>query len=339
MRALAAICALAGPAQATQSCGGEPGWAATEFSARINVQERYSRVIGARQFVLDPTPHGWRIRVFGPDGLEDAVFAAPIRPVETNPVNIAGWHFRNRANTGPNSGDVNAPQHLRRFVFGTLATDAALNPAIVAPVRGQTDGGLGELRITDLTLSPVVKGARAHIEAMAFTACLAWTGAGVRHDPIVDVDPGVAFASAVAEMKGCGLDTQVYKLSDRMASGGERGSEPILRPDLDGDNIPDLVIPLRRRSDGAPGLALCLIGDETLLLAGYDGRIGAHLDPAYFKSADWWAIHRGPVGQGVAEGPPPMPIGDAIVMGKDDSSSVLILLDGERRLTSYWQGD
>lgn len=334
--AFALLCGMPA-ASATQSCGGEPGWESVEITASLTRGAHFVAGMGPRAFALDPTEHGWRIAMLDENGLAVPVFAAPMRPVETNPLNIAGWHFRNRDNTGPNTGDVNAPQHLRRFMFGAMASEAmqtgdtASNPNAFR--------GLGEVKITGLTLSPPEPGARASIEAMTIEACLVWTGGGARLDPIVDADPGVAFASAVAEMKGCGLDTGLYKLSDRMAQGAERGADPMLRPDLDGDGIPDLVIPIRRRSDGARGMAFCLIGDETLLLAGYDGRIGKHFDPAYFGSADWWGIHDGPVYQGVAEGPPPVLRGQAVLLGKEGASSVLLFVDGERRLASYWQGD
>ena len=140
-------------------------------------------------------------------------------------------------------------------------------------------------------------------------------------------------------MIGCGLDPNVYRLSARMAAGSERGQAPLHRLDFDGDGIPDLAVPVRRSRDSAPGLAICLIGPERLLLAGYDGLIGAHLHPDYFGSADWWAIHQGPVRPGAAGGSPPVLRGDAIVLGKDDSSSAILYLDRAGQLSSYWQGD
>ncbi len=330
------VCGSNSAAWATQPCGGEPGWSAETVQATVQRGDRFAADVGPRTLVLEPTDTGWQIGMTR-DGLDVPIFAPPLRPVETNPLNIAGWHFRNKANTGPNTGDVNAPQHLRRFRFGTLAIDPEVSPGVLG--HGEADGGLGDLRLTELHLTPARQGEKAAITSMSFTGCLVWLTKPDRLPPIIDADPGVAFDAAVAEMKGCGLDTATYRLSDRMAGGSERGQAPMLRPDLDRDNIPDLVIPVTRRSDGAPGLALCLIGDETLLLAGYAGRIGAHLDPGYFASADWWRIHQGPIRPGAGEGSPPRLRGDALLLGKDDSSSVILYLDEDGALNSYWQGD
>ena len=323
------------PALATQGCGGDPGWASREFSGSVMAGDLYTHEAGRAAFILEPRTHGWRIGMRDADGLEMETFAPPLRPVETNPRNIAGWHFRNRANTGPNTGDVNAPQALRRFVFGTMARNLS-RPA----ERAEGMGGLGSLTIDAFKLTEPVPGERAGFVSMDFTVCLVWQGGGDRLPPIVDAEPGVAFERVVTQMKACGLDTAVYRLSDRMSQGSERGQAPYLEPDLDGDNIPDLVVPVYRREDRAPGLAFCLIGDETLRLAGYSGRIGRHLDPAYFDSADWWSVHpKGPVWPGVAEGPPPELVGDGVTVGKEGASSVLVYLDADRQVRSYWQGD
>jgi hypothetical protein len=50
-------------------------------------------------------------------------------------------------------------------------------------------------------------------------------------------------------------------------------------------------------------------------------------------------VPRGPVAQANEEGPPPVLQGDAILLGKEDSSSVLVYLDRALRVSSYWQGD
>lgn len=332
---LAIMAASASPALATQSCGGEVGWADASFSGHVQAGEVYRHNALSLAFVLQPTPHGWQVQMLDRHGAEMPVFAAPIRPVETNPLNIAGWHFRNLANSGPNTGDVNAPQHLRRFAFG-LAAATALD-ANTPP--GLSVSGLGELQITDFTLTPPMPGERASMTSLEFSACLVWQGGGERLDPIALADPGVAFEKVVSGLIGCGLDTDIYKASDRMSKGREGGQNAYLEPDLDGDNIPDLVVPLTRRSDQAPGLAICLLGDETLILAGFNGRIGRHLEPVFFGRADYWAVHQGPVYQGADEGPPPALIGDALVFGKEDASSVLVYLNPALEVSSYWQGD
>jgi len=325
-----------GPAFATQSCGGEPGWASAWLDGRVQGAEPYRYDAQSFSFGLSPAAFGWRIEMQDAAGAALPVFAAPLRPLETKPTNIAGWHFRNLANTGPNTGDVNAPQRQRRFTFGTIA-QAAQNGGTTSGDEGL--GGLGVLEIEEFTLTPVETGARAAMSDLRFSVCLIWRGGGEKLDPIVVADPGVAFENVIANLIGCGLDVAIYKASDRMTKGREGGQAAFLEPDLDGDNIPDLVVPITRRSDQAPGLAICLLGDETLVLAGFDGRIGRHLDPAYFGRADYWAIHRGQVFQGAEEGPPPELPGDAVLLARQEASSVLLFLDADTKVSSYWQGD
>lgn len=327
-------------ATATPSCDDRAGWASDAVSGKVHHPDRGAFDVGVGIFALDPFEFGWRIRMLGRDGRDIPVFAAPRRPEETNPLNIAGWHFRNAVNTGPNTGDVNAPQRERRFAFGTIATDPAINPDLAATTRPQDGvGGLGVLTINEYILTPPRKGARATMRTLSFSVCLLWQGGADRLNPIVNPDPAAAFEDVIAAMRGCGLDTHLFKPSDHMAAARNPAQPPFLGPDMDGDGIPDLVVPVIRRHDQAPGLAICLIGDETLIMAGYRGRIGRHLDPAYFNSADGWAIHKGPIYQSADESPPPVLSGDAIVMGKDDSSSVIVFLKPDLTVSSYWQGD
>lgn len=328
------------PGAATPSCGGESGWASLEIVDTINHPDHGVYDVGVRAFTLNPFEFGWRIGMLDGDGVDIPVFAAPLRPVQTNPLTITGWHFRNRANTGPNTGDVNAPQQVRRFAFGTMASDPSSNPELITPsVSVEGFGGLGVLTITDYALTPPKQGVRATFTSLSFSVCLIWQGGGERLDPIVDADPGVAFDAVVATMRGCGLDTSVFKLSDRMSKGREGAQRPFLEPDMDGDNIPDLIVPVIRRNDTAPGVAICLIGTETLVMVGYSGRIGKHFDPAYFTSADGWQIHTGQVYPSPEEGPPPTLSSQAIVLGKDDTSSVILYLNSDLTVSSYWQGD
>ena len=326
---------FASSAAATQSCGGEPGWESAEVLAEVHLGERVTETAGPWSFALEPKEFGWRIAMFDSRSEPVPVAASPALPIETNPLIISGWHFRDKDNLGQNTGSVNAPQHVRRFRFGDFALSGGPPSADVRDLSG----GLGELEITAMELTPPQVGTRAAFQSIEIKVCLVWTVPPDRLPPIVDADPGVAFGTVIAEMKGCGLDTGTYRLSDRMAAGSERGQAPFLRPDLDRDSIPDLVIPVTRREDGAPGLAICLAGDETLLMAGYSGVIGRHLHPDYFLSVDWWALHQGPVRPGAGEGAPPRLRGDAILLGKEDSSSALLFLGSNGGLSSYWQGD
>jgi hypothetical protein len=329
---------MPGHAAAAPTCEAAPGWASREIHGEVRHPDLFVHEAGLQSFVLMPFEFGWRIGMLDRDGLEIPVYAAPSRPEETNPLTIAGWHFRNLDNSGPNTGDVNAPQHQRRFAFGTLATRAMTDPATEAEtVAAEGLGGLGVLDITGFTLAAPVPEQRAAFSTLSFTACLVWQGGGDRLAPLADTDPVAAFETAAATMLGCGLQDATFRLSDHM---GQTGMQPaFLAPDMDGDGTPDLVVPVLRRGDGAPGLAICLLGTETLVLAGYDGRIGRHLDPAYFGRADKWGVHAGPVWPSAEEDAPPHLTADAVILGKEDSSSVILYLKPDLTPASYWQGD
>ncbi len=334
---------LVSPAHATQTCGGEPGWASKEFAGRVSDGGTFTQSLGGHAFVLGPTRHGWKILLLDENGREIRTFSPPARPVETNAVNIAGWHFRNLANTGPNTGDVNAPQHMRRFSFGSLATRKYRTPDLTPPKASKRPdgfGGLGRLVIEDFKLADLGKRQKARMTALTFRVCLTWFGGSEKPDPVVVADPGVAFEKLVSGMKACGFDFRAYRLSDRMAGGREGGQAPWLDVDMDGDGSADLVVPVTRLRDKRAGIAICLKTSGKLKLAGFEGRIGRHLDPDYFGRADWWNVFpRGPVSKSEAEGPPPILHGDAVVMGKDGASSVILYLGPGRKLSSYWQGD
>jgi len=317
---------LAAPV-AAQDCAPHDGFMRAHIRGDLIRGQSVRAPAGPASLVLTPTDYGWRIEMSGPLGDPVPVFAPPMRPVETNPLRLSGWHFRNEANTGPNTGDVNAPQHIRRFTFGMLAETSA---AGAEPDNSDAFVGIGALTIGDFTLSPPAPGSRAHFETMAFDACLYWRGV-IRLPPLPSTE--AELDRAAAHMRGCGLDTGTHTPEARYAQSVS------LRPDLDGDGIPELAVPIRSAASGAPGIAICLGGTDQLIVAGYGGRIGAHFDPSYFDSADFWAVHSGPIGQGAGEAAPPHAAGDAILLGKDDSSSVLLLLGPGGALTSYWQGD
>lgn len=325
-------------ANATQSCGGEAGWASQEFTTEVEGGNLYSHEAGIGTFLLVPNQYGWQIEMHENEN-PIVVFSPPARPVESNPTNIAGWHFRNLDNTGPNLGEVNAPQHRRRFAFGTMAIDPTRNPELIAPTRQEGFGGLGELVIEDLSLTPPNSEERAAITEMKFTVCLVWQGGGDRLEPIVEADPGIAFDSLLAEMKACGLDTSLYRLSDRASGRSEGYQAPYLTPDMDGDNIPDRVVPITRLSDDAPGLAICLMGENQLRLTTFDQRIGRFFDPNNFVVADGWHIfQKAEIFSSDTDGPPPELIGDAIDIFKEPSWRALIYLDERFELSSYWYG-
>jgi tetratricopeptide (TPR) repeat protein len=136
-------------------------------------------------FRLTPDPQGWTIGVIRAGRPEEdyaGIATPPYRGI--NPRYVEGWHFRNRANTGPNEGDVNAPQHERGFAFvvtpeGYRAAATALDtllwglPSEVERARARealqaASRGRGALRITGSTLGNLVPGAQARFESLTF---------------------------------------------------------------------------------------------------------------------------------------------------------------------------
>jgi hypothetical protein len=95
---------LAGQAQSTLSC--HPG--TYQFSGTVLQGETFSRPFGGFAFNLVPTEFGWRIDITEGERHYLANMTGPAHFVP-NAIEIEGWHFRNSSNTGPNTGEINAP--------------------------------------------------------------------------------------------------------------------------------------------------------------------------------------------------------------------------------------
>lgn len=146
----------------------------------------YAREVGPGWvFMLQPQVHGWSIRLYDRHRSDqadaDAVDLSQITPpfrVGVNHRDIAGWHFRNAANTGPNLGDVNAPQQRRLFVFspelaGTGGFKPSGNGAALQEALSTADGR-GWLHILDYGLSDLEPGQKARMTYLRFETCLSW---------------------------------------------------------------------------------------------------------------------------------------------------------------------
>lgn len=332
--AVACVMTLAPNAFASQVCGGAEELESVSFSGAVSAGEPYVRPLGdGMTFVLAPSAHGWRIDVFGPGGANFAEITPPLHMAESNPRALSGWHFRNAANTGPNAGDVNAPQHFRTFVFGAGALDEELRAGVEALV-GAPDFGRGEFEITSMELADLGAGQRARFETMQFQACLEWRMVA---DAPVEQGEGPFPAQLVAAFDACGLPETV-RLSPHMSQGAYPAAN-YLEPDLDGDGVHEIVAPIVRMQGGKRGLAVCWRDGSRLDVLGLDGDLGAHLTPAYFDRMDYWHVHMADeVSQGVGENAPPVLNGQGVILGIEGASSVLIYLSGGA-FTSYWQGD
>lgn len=281
-------------------------------------------------FGLMPAPFGYDLGVFsgniGADGTVD--FSAITPPFNgPNPRQLYGWHFRNADNTGPNRGEVNAPQELRLFIFSpALAGTGGFRPPDGNFTQEPNpDDGRGWLRIDDYGLADLDPGETARLVYLNFSACLTWPRT---FDPPPPEPIGFE-PEDIERIRACGLDPALEPVPYLQP--------PLLELDLDFDGAWDFVMPVERVADGKRAIAICRAG-TWLDVIGLEGDMG-ELTPAYFENIDWWnANPAGPIGQGGGGEPPPVAAGDTITIGKEDSSSVLIYWDGEA-FRSYWQGD
>ena len=170
---------LVGQPARSPDCRSEEGRHAERFQGVVKRGELFERKTPAGWILkLQPEPEGWflSVTVSGRDG-EDLSRLTPPWHFVPNAREIEGWHFRNAANTGPSDGSVNAPQHLREFIFspavgrGIEYHGSGTSPDDVAKVRAF---GRGWLFIEKYTLTPPSRGTRAAFETMTFSACLTW---------------------------------------------------------------------------------------------------------------------------------------------------------------------
>ncbi len=163
------------------------------FSGEVQGGERFERtVLAGLTFALVPTDaqtpgksDGWAISLFAADTLQDMIGIATPPYHGVNEDVILAWHFRNADNTGPNQGDVNAPQDKRGFYFVTNPRDyAAYSRAldIVLWPTGQAQGaidsaqavldrvprGEGLLTIREMKLGGLGRGLMPWFEWMRF---------------------------------------------------------------------------------------------------------------------------------------------------------------------------
>ena len=135
-----------------------------KFRGKVLRGRTFSRKFGGFVFTLVPGAEGnWHIQVSQGRhrGLE--LITGPQHFIP-NPTDIEGWHFRNTANTGPNTGDLNAPDETRHFLFSPhwpRCPDSNL----------ETDGQ-GKLEITDMKLENLEPGQKATMTMMQFRVTL-----------------------------------------------------------------------------------------------------------------------------------------------------------------------
>jgi hypothetical protein len=130
------------------------------------------------RFELDPVELGWRIVVRDTTRPKQNLSSlTPPFHFVPNPRDIEGWHFRNKANTGPNTGDVNAPQEERWFIFSrevgrTIQPAGAEGQITDEEVDRVEAQGRGALTVETMVLTPPKRGQEAGIQSMRFTVAI-----------------------------------------------------------------------------------------------------------------------------------------------------------------------
>lgn len=174
------FCALPVSVTAQAECEPLEGKARALVSGTVTAGEGFEESFGERfTFRLRPSSHGWEIEVGEAGRDENLARLTPPWHFVPNPRFLEGWHFRNARNTGPNEGDVNAPQRVRDFIFSpevgrSLEYEGSATPLLT--VEAVASFGRGRLTILDYELTPPEEGIRASFERLSFEACLHWTG-------------------------------------------------------------------------------------------------------------------------------------------------------------------
>ena len=144
-----------------------------EFEGQLAVGETFSHeFLPGYRFELRPIEHGWEIIVrdaWRPE--ENLARLTPPFHFVPNPRFIEGWHFRNADNTGPNEpgeGSVNAPQHVRDFIFSPRVGVSIRYPPDSVDVERIGDDGHGTLVISHMLLGNLTPGERATISRIRF---------------------------------------------------------------------------------------------------------------------------------------------------------------------------
>lgn len=300
--ALAFVSLIACPAAVAQAC--EPS-AATNAVRILGTgpngdpeQSEHPYVAGDRSFyqqldngwvfALIRAEAGWSVRLFENADTGDAADLTSMTPPFSsvpNPRDIFGWHFRNAANTGPNEGDVNAPQALRAFVISpALAGTGGFKPSVDPDEPRLTspgpDDGAGWLRVLDYGLANTAPGETARMNYLEFDACISWPRGAVEQARLEDL-ASPDYTEKDREMFGaCGLDLNDNELDARYLP-------RTLGGDIDGDGALDNIAQIRRTSDGKRGLALCRAG-AWMHPIGYDGETPGDLTPGYIDQIENW---------------------------------------------------
>ncbi len=299
-----------------QACLPTPERHATSLSGEVSGNHAFRQSVTNDWTVqLLPSKYGWDLRITGKDGVDLSQITPPFRQAP-NSREIYGWHFRNANNTARNTGDVNAPQYTRPFVFSpSLTGTGGFKPSSSGlPIDAQNhEVGRGVLRVLDMGLTDLEKGQQARMNYLKFDICLSWPKSDDEIKEKIDaINPN--YSNEETEIfYSCGLDRNLFELSawvlPRLLSG-----------DLDGDNSNDLVVPITRKSDNHKAIAICRAGTWLSLIG-----IGPNSEVAlkseyytfeqYLDKVEFWELR-------TRDNP-----ADVLIMGQIEKSEVAIRWD------------
>ena len=282
---------------------------AVPISGEVAGSRQYTADLGyGWTFQLVPAQHGWEIGVLDETGHDLALATLPIHG-DTNARMLYGWHFRNAANTGPNQGDVNAPQMQRRLLLH--------NPRL-HDLRGM---GIGWLNILDYGLADLDPGQRARMVYLSFNACvqIPKTEEERIHDENL-ISP-VYLDEELELIRTCGLD---------LAWRPEAWVMPrLLGGDFDADDAHDLAVPVVREADGQHAIAICRAGTWTSVIGPDEIPPGSDLTPAYFNQVEAWSVGpRAELPQYFGDTGLPAGPGDVITIERIEKSAYSLYWDG-----------
>jgi len=321
--ALVALTACFVSEAVAQTCEPSAQRNASEIHGEISGKNTFSaRVDDTWSFRLEPALHGWDIRVRDVRDMDLTQVTPPFHSVP-NPREIYGWHFRNAANKEKNTGDINAPQHLRLFEFSpSLTGTGGFRPPQneFSAEQPSPDQGRGMLRILDMGLADLEPGQKARMNYLKFNVCLTWP----KTKEELNAQSPNFLDEERESMYGCGLDPNVYELSAWMLPRWLGG-------DMDGDDAIDEIAPIIRKSDGVKGIAICRASTWISIL-GYSAQAQAPLktlegEPRtetyfslaqYLNSSEYWKLVKGDNGN------------DRLILGRSEKAEVAISWTGRK---------
>jgi hypothetical protein len=165
-------------------CASRTKATSVEFRGSVKAGEPFEYPFAHKyRFSLEPQEFGWNIVIMERGRNEQLQRLTPPLHFAPNPTSVEGWHFRNHDNTILNDGTVNAPQYAREFIFSPVVGRTVQGPggtASVSPeeVEHVKSFGRGVLHITQLELSPLVRGEQAKILKMSFRCDITINNAG-----------------------------------------------------------------------------------------------------------------------------------------------------------------